>query len=122
MEELLSQIKYLSKISEPERKKQIGVLVRKLTNLLSFNQVWEEFEKWFTKIHSGFIESLRSKHSNLSITEIKVCALLRLNMNSKEIASLMNIQPESVSMSRYRIRKKLALPRKQNLNEYLSQF
>jgi len=47
---------------------------------------------------------------------------LRLNMNSKEIASLMNIQPESVSMSRYRIRKKLALPRKQNLNEYLSQF
>ncbi|MBC8193869.1 MAG: hypothetical protein H8E18_15895 [FCB group bacterium] len=106
MEEILDQIKALSLVSEAERKAKTRVLVNKLTTLISFNHVWEEFEKWFTEIHSDYISNLRIEHPNLTSREIKLCALLRLNLMSKEIANLMNIEPASVDIQRYRIRKK----------------
>jgi len=122
MEEILDQIKVLSKSSEAERLAKTRVLINKLTTLISFNHVWDEFEKWFTEIHSGYLSNLRKEHPNLTSREIKLCALLRLNLMSKEIANLMNIEPASVDIQRYRIRKKMGLGKDKNLVEYLSRY
>ena len=122
LEEILNQLQILSNSCELERQTKTHALIKKLKSLLSFNHVWEEFEKWFTKIHSGFIGSLRTNYPKLTAREIKVCALLRLNLSSKEIASLMNIEPASVDIHRYRIRRKLGLSKDKNLAEYLSRY
>lgn len=122
MEEILEQLKVLSKLPDSERQTKTRALVGKLTRLISYNHVWDEFETWFTKIHTGFIKGLRQDHPKLTSREIKVCVLLRLNLMSKEIASLMNIEPASVNIHRYRIRKKLGLGTNDNLTDYLSKY
>jgi len=122
MEEMLDQLKHLAKSSDSERHAKTRALVKKLTALISYNHVWEEFEKWFTKIHTGYIKTLREHYPTLSAREIKVCVLLRLNLMSKEIASIMNIEPASVDIHRYRIRKKIGLGKDENLTVYLSKY
>ena len=83
---------------------------------------WEEFENRFSIIHPGFFKSLKSKHDNLNQNDLKMCSLLRLNLSSKEIASIINITPPSVDVSRSRLRKKLNISPDENLVEYLIRF
>lgn len=84
--------------------------------------MWEQFNKRFTEVNSNFYDNLRKKHPNLTPTEQKQCALIKLNFNSKEMASLLNISLNSIQVSRHRIRKKLGLSRNDNLSNYISEF
>jgi len=122
MEEVLQELKMLKDASDPDRSRVLRKLIGHLSQLTSFNHVWEEFEKWFSEIHTGFISNLRSDYPKLTFREIKVCALLRLNLMSKEIASLMNVEPTSVEIYRYRIRKKLGLSKGDNLSNFLDKY
>jgi len=122
MEEILYDINILKEAPPPEQARVLRKLIQRLTHLVSFNYVWEEFEKWFTEIHSGFIHNLSEDYPKLTTREIKVCALLRLNMLSKEIAGLMNVEPATVEIYRYRIRKKLELSKGENLIKFISNY
>jgi len=122
LEEMLKDLREISKEDLPERSIQMKRIIRKLTTLVSFNHAWEEFEKWFSAIHSGFISTLRKEFKELTEQEIRVCALLRLSLTSKEIASMMNVEPASVEIYRYRIRKKLDLSKGENLTGFLGKF
>ena len=70
-------------------------------------------------MHSGFIIKLKEKHASISNNELKLCAYLRMNLSTKEIAQLMNISVRGVEISRYRLRKKLSLATDTNLFDYL---
>jgi DNA-binding CsgD family transcriptional regulator len=83
------------------------------------DEEWEYFTKHFDKVHSNFIVSLKAIHPNISNNEIKLCAYLRMNLTTKEIAQLMNISVRGVEISRYRLRKKLNLATEVNLFNYL---
>jgi len=122
LEDILSQLNSIEKTPNDKRSELTRPLIRRLKNLVSFNHVWEEFEKWFSEIHTGFIRKLRADYPKLTLLEIKVCALLRLNLTSKEIASLMNVEPSSVNIYRYRIRKKLGLSNHDDLLVYLNKY
>ncbi len=82
-------------------------------------QHWVEFESRFTEVNKTFYKNLLKKHPNLTNGERKLCALIKLDFSSKEIAQLMGISNESVHTQRYRLRKKLQLPREINLSLYL---
>jgi len=82
----------------------------------------KEFEIHFNKLHSGFYSKLSKQHPALSPKEKKLCALLRLNMTSKEIASITLTGENSINVARSRLRLKLGLKRDQNLINYLSTF
>ena len=69
--------------------------------------IWKEFEIRMNQIHIDFSKNLLKDFPDLSPSEIRLCALLKLNLTSKEIAQLLNIQPKSIDMARYRLRKKL---------------
>lgn len=84
------------------------------------NGMWEQFNKRFTEVNHGFYERLRDKHPDLTPTEQKHCALIKLNFNSKEMSRLLSISLNSVNISRHRIRKKMALKREDNLSSYIS--
>ncbi|MGJ8732782.1 MAG: hypothetical protein ACSHW4_06535 [Cellulophaga sp.] len=83
---------------------------------------WTEFEARFTTINQSFYENLRIKFPELSQTDQKICALVRLNFPSKDMSKLLGISVESVHTSRYRLRKKLGLKREDNLEDFISRF
>lgn len=73
----------------------------------------------FEKIYPNFSHSLQEKFPSISANELKLCALLRLNLSSKEIAQLLNITQGSVNKARYRLRKKMNLTSKEELFAYI---
>jgi tetratricopeptide (TPR) repeat protein len=81
---------------------------------------WKEFEIRFEEVHNDFYHRLLELHENLSPTEIKTCAFLRLNMTSKEIAALTFKSHRTVEKSRTDIRKKMNLSKETNLVNYLA--
>jgi DNA-binding CsgD family transcriptional regulator len=83
---------------------------------------WKEFEYRFSKVHESFYETLDNKFPELTQTERKVCAMLKLNMSSKEIAAITMTHHESVDTTRSRIRKKLGLEKDENLSEFLNKL
>ncbi|MBT8260342.1 MAG: hypothetical protein KJN82_03445, partial [Bacteroidia bacterium] len=100
----------------------INNLLRKINNHLVDKEDWLAFELHFRNAHVQFFENLRGKHPNLSSNDIKLSAYLKLNLSSKEIASLMNIAISSVEQGRYRLRKKLLLDPEENLVNYIQKF
>lgn len=113
VEELLQHVKELA----PERFNSLKQKYHK-----SSANLWEEFNLRFLQINSGFYERLREKHPELTDTELKHCALIKLNLDSNEMARVLNISLQSVHTSRYRIRKKLELPHGESLSHYIAQF
>ncbi|NOZ48137.1 MAG: response regulator [Chlorobi bacterium] len=106
-------------------KEEKGDAEEKLVKILSElnhntkTQAWEQFLSYFKSVHPQFITNLLTKYPMLTNNEIKLCVFLRLNLNSKEIATITVQNSESVDIARYRLRKKLKLQRKDNLNAFL---
>ncbi|MHC8949479.1 helix-turn-helix and ligand-binding sensor domain-containing protein [Sphingobacterium hungaricum] len=97
--------------------------LRKVNKLIdeahSDDRDWDLFEKSFNEAHENFFKKLRADFPELVPNDLKLCAYLRLNMSSKEIASLLNITTRGVEIRRYRLRKKLNLTKDKNLTEFL---
>ncbi len=81
---------------------------------------WKEFETRFLKLHDDFTKKLYNQFPYLSNNEIRMCAFLRLNMNTKDIASLTLQTEDGIKKARYRLRKKLGLSEKDSLVNFLS--
>ncbi len=77
------------------------------------------FHKLFSELHQDFLHRLSEKHPTLSTTELRTLSFIRINLDTREIASLMNISPSSVNANRYRLRKKLELDKDVDLNQYI---
>ena len=99
--------------------------IRKVNRLLNEaengNADWEQFAVHFDHVHSNFLAKLKQKFPNLGANDLKLCAYLKLNLSSKEIAQLMGITPRAIEVSRYRLRKKINVPVDQALFDYLIQ-
>lgn len=83
---------------------------------------WKLFLIKFEEKHANFFARLKEMYPDLTNNDLRLCACLKLNMDTKEIASLMNATVRSVENNRYRLRKKLGLDSSQNLNEFLIQI
>lgn len=86
------------------------------------NSSWEQFAIHFDEINNDFLKKLSTKYPNLTNTDLKVCAYLKLKLPSKEIAQLMNITVRGVELSRYRLRKKLQLNPGKTLTDFLNEI
>jgi tetratricopeptide (TPR) repeat protein/DNA-binding CsgD family transcriptional regulator len=86
------------------------------------NNSWNEFEKIFNNIHSEFFIKLLDSCPDLTPSEIKIAALLRLNLNTKEIAALTYKSESGIKSTRFRLRKKLGLKSDDSLVPYLMQL
>jgi DNA-binding CsgD family transcriptional regulator len=97
-------------------------LLRHIDKDISNEKYWKVFDDYFDDVHQDFLTRMKEKHKNLSPKELRLCAYLRMNLSSKEIAVLMNISIRGVEVSRYRLRKKLEIERDINLTEYILNF
>jgi len=115
--ELLNQIKeQLSKIGDT---KVVRPVIKTIDQNLNQRKNWELFQEAFNNADRDFFKNLTEVHPDLSPNDLKLCAYLRLNLSSKEIAGLINISPRSVEVKRYRLRKKLGLDNNENLANYI---
>jgi len=122
VEQVHADLELITKSNIENSVTSLKKVLRFLKSQLVGQTGWQDFELWFTEVHAGFFDALRERYSDLSETELKVCALLRLNLLSKDISKVMNIQSASVDTYRFRIRKKLNLQNEENLTTFLSQF
>lgn len=97
-------------------------LSQKINALLNTNMNteddWKTFLLKFEEKHTGFFKKMKILYPQLTNSDLRLCACLKLNLETKEIASLMNLSVRAVENSRYRLRKKLNILPSQNLNEF----
>jgi DNA-binding CsgD family transcriptional regulator len=123
-EEFLLKIKEeIQHLNKNGKEKADPAELKKILRILSeeekLNEEWEQFSVHFDKVHGDFLVRLKEKYPTLKPHELKLCAYLRMNLSSKEIARLMSISVRGVEISRYRLRKKLEIPTETNLFQFL---
>ncbi|MRX38502.1 ABC transporter substrate-binding protein [Flavobacterium sp. LC2016-23] len=127
LNEILLSIKEL--ITEIKKEKDPAVNLNILTKInriidheLQGDQHWNEFEEIFNQLHDNFMQRLKTSFPELTPRDMRLCAYLRMNFNTKEIAPLLGISVRGVEDTRYRIRKKLKLSSEANITEFILNF
>ncbi|MCK5704040.1 MAG: tetratricopeptide repeat protein, partial [Cyclobacteriaceae bacterium] len=120
--ELLENLQ--NKVSELEKNDAgQGIAYREISRLINTNRFierdWNNFKSTFEQVHPDFFTRLNSLFSSISANELRMAAMMKMNLNSKEMAAILNITPESVKKARYRMRKKFKLEAESNVQEYL---
>lgn len=115
-----AQLEKLDKdTKEPKTSKQIKGLIKLLSQDADLDREWDQFAHHFDQVHSDFLKRLKANHPQLTSNDQKLCAYLRMNLSTKEIAPLMNISIRGVEVGRYRLRKKLKIDTGVDLNEWM---
>ncbi len=116
--EILLQIKD-ELIKEGDLERNIKSVVNTIRQNTREENNWNFFKEAFNNADSNFLKKAKALHPNLTPNDLRLCAYLRLNLSSKEIAPLLNISVRSVEIKRYRLRKKIDLPHEKSLVEYI---
>jgi DNA-binding CsgD family transcriptional regulator len=119
--ELMLDIKSLLLINKDkfDNQQRYRAFMKKLNSSINDTQDWKSFEVNFNALHEDFFENLLGKYPDLTPKDLKLCAYLKMNLSSKEIAPLMGITTRGVEIHRYRLRKKLDLDSNQNITNFL---
>ncbi|MEC8831092.1 MAG: LuxR C-terminal-related transcriptional regulator, partial [Bacteroidota bacterium] len=96
--------------------------IKKLNNSIEDTEDWKRFEVNFKELHQDFFERLLKSYPSLTPKDLKLCAYLKMNLSTKEIAPLMGITVRGVEIHRYRLRKKLDMDSSDNLSNFLITF
>jgi DNA-binding CsgD family transcriptional regulator len=108
--------------NEKEVRQQLLIVSNKIDSNTSSEEVLRHIEEQFNIVHNDFMTRLQERHPDLSFNERMICAYLKMNLSTKEIAPLLNISIRGVETIRYRIRKKLGLEREESLTSYLERL
>ena len=126
-DELLQKISSeIVELKDSSGKRLTGEQLRRIQKVIDDGMTderdWNLFEDSFNEAHESFFKKLKAQHPDLVPNDLKLCAYLRMNMSSKEMASLLNISLRGVEIRRYRLRKKLNLMHDKNLVEFLMEL
>ncbi|MEM9545143.1 MAG: tetratricopeptide repeat protein [Bacteroidota bacterium] len=117
--EVLEDIK--ANVSNAQRSRDNNQSLQKVINKIDFNQnddeSWEGFRTRFQAVHIDFEAKVKQNYPGVSSNEMRLMALLKMNLSSKEIANILNISHEGIKKARYRLRKKLGLETGASLEE-----
>lgn len=107
----------------PENDSQeVTKIIRFIEKSMDMENEWQNFKKYFEKVHPSFFTILQDRFPKLTTEDLKYCAYVKTHMSNKEIANLLNINTESVRTHKYRLKKKLGLPKEIELKEFISQL
>ena len=104
---------------EEGEKNEVKQVIQTLNFDQKIDQNWDQFLQTFTETDSSFIDELQARHPNLSKNELRLSALIKMNLSTKELAQMLNISDEGVKKARYRLRKKMELETTESLDEYI---
>ncbi|AOM77697.1 tetratricopeptide repeat protein [Pedobacter steynii] len=119
LESLRSQIEEMVKEDKRDQKKQLQQLVQRINQSISHDQHWKDFTGMFEQIHQTFFDHLKAHCDELTANDIRLVALIKMNLSAKDMAVLFGISQDSLRVARYRLRKKLNLPQGENLSTFI---
>ena len=122
MDELTTKVNELRRNSDTDTALGLNRINHMISDSFRIDQDWENFKLMFEEVHPDFFVKLKEMFPDLGNAELKLSALLRLNMNLKESSKVLGISPDSVKTARYRLRKKLNLEHDQNLVDFFLKF
>ena len=120
--DLKQSINQLKKNLRGAHRTQLDGVVRQLDGVLRVDEDWADFRKHFEAVHPQLMQRLNQDFPSLTKNEFRLIALLRLNLNSKEMSAVLGISPDSVKTARYRLRKKLGLESQEELFDFLLRY
>lgn len=119
LDELKNQIARIIKDDKRDQRREL----KQLINLINLNsnqdKNWEDFRAVFENVHRNFFEKLHQHSSSLTATDLRFLALVKMNLSSSDIATMLGVSPDSLRTTRYRIRKKLQLPEEGSLHNFI---
>lgn len=119
LEELKNKLNAMVKDDKRDQRKEL----KQLISLINFNsnqdKNWEDFRIVFERVHEHFFDSLKKHATNLTSSDFRLVAMLKMNLSSSDIATLLGISQDSLRISRYRLRKKLNLEEGENLSTFI---
>jgi len=123
MENIKEEIRQVRRTDNVEDKQRaLERIIKEIDTTLKVQEDWKQFEYHFDRVHGDFLSRLTTQFLDLTPGEQKLCAFLRLKMDTKEIANLMGISLRGVEVARYRLRKKLGLDVHQNLSKFILEY
>ena len=105
-----------------ENSKGFQQLIRTINFDLQDDKNWENFSRYFEEVHQGFSEKAQQKFPNITSNDLRLMALLKMNLSSREIANILSISSEGIKKARYRLRKKLSLSTEDSLEDFILSF
>jgi tetratricopeptide (TPR) repeat protein len=109
IEEIRSDVVEIERVSDKETRSLARKLLRKLKGHADLDKGWKAFEEQFEQVHHDFMVKLTQRYPELAPMELKICALTKAGLATKEIASLLHVTSRAIEGHRYRIKKKLQL-------------
>lgn len=122
LEQVQIMIRKIRKGIDEGKYKSSKDLDKELKGIIGFDAEWEKFLEQFEAIHGNFLKLLKERYPELTARDLKICALTRSGLNSKQISSILYIQPDSVKKSKYRINRKIGLENGASLFSFLEKM
>ncbi|MFA6086531.1 tetratricopeptide repeat protein [Mucilaginibacter sp.] len=119
LEHLRSTLQAMVKEDKRDQKKQMQHIILQINESFNHEQHWKEFTTAFEQVHQRFFDNLKNHSIELTSTDMRLIALLKINLDSADIATLLGISTDSLRVSRYRLRKKLNIPQGDNLTAFI---
>ena len=119
LEGLRVDLEVINKNGKEDTRKHVKSLIKKVDHSIIQDNEWDDFRKSFEQVHYDFMQGLRKHCTDLSTTELRLCALIKLNISSKDIAVMMGITQDSLRVARYRLRKKLLIKHGDSLTVFI---
>lgn len=115
--ELMQELK--SRMEEDKTKPADPGIHKIINKGLNQDKEWSDFNLYFESMNQHFYGRLKDAYPDISPNDLKICALIKLHLSIKEMATILNISPDSVKTARYRLRKKLQLNNEDNLTDFI---
>ncbi len=122
LEELKQGISDVAVHVDDTARPKLRTLVRRVEGSINAKEEWRAFEEQFEKVHHGFLRRLAARHSDLTPTELKICALVKLDLPTKEIADILRSSARTVEWHRSNIRRKLGFAPDANVTTHFASF
>jgi len=119
LDELRAELLQMVKDEKRDQKKQLQQIVQKINQNINHDNHWKEFSSMFEQIHQTFFDNLKKYCEDLTANDLRLVALIKMNLSSKDMALLFGISQDSLRVSRYRLRKKLNLEQGENLTSFI---
>jgi tetratricopeptide (TPR) repeat protein/DNA-binding CsgD family transcriptional regulator len=122
LEDIKAQVEGMRRLPDSELQGRLQLLLKSVSYSIHLDKDWENFKFHFEQVHQGFFDNLKHTYPELTMNDLFLSSLIRLNLETKQIATLMDISADSAKVFRSRLRKKLNLATDQNLVEFLNTF
>lgn len=119
LKELRHRLEEIAKSQNGIVNHELRKSLRIIDESFRLDQDWEEFKLYFEQVYTGFYARLKVNYPDLTTLELRHCALIRLNLNISECASILGISHDSIKVSRTRLRKKLNIKNNGSLSDFI---